>query len=76
MLDGLSINGVKPVDDRPSRNPRGGNRKYEQKFSMEEDGAEKESDKNKKQAPQTRPGKAKQPAPAANKKENSIDIVI
>ncbi|MBU0756053.1 MAG: hypothetical protein KJ645_12995 [Planctomycetes bacterium] len=76
MLDGLGINGIKPIDDNPSRNPNGKNRKYGQKFSIEEVGDEIELDKKKKRPLRKGSGRKKQPPPSPNQNNGGIDIVI
>lgn len=73
MLDGLGIQGVKPVDKDPSRHPNGKNQKNGQKFSLDGDAEEKKIDKKKK------PDHAKsrkKPASPSLRKDGKIDIVI
>ena len=73
MLDGLGIQGIKPVDKDPSRHPNGRNQKNGQKFSLEDDAEEKKIDKKKK--PRSAKSR-KKPASPPQRKNGKIDIVI
>jgi hypothetical protein len=76
MLDDLGIKGIRPIDDRPSKNGNPKKQGTHKRFTLEGENEEKDKEKNQKKQPrQSNPEKQDKPT-RSPKEGGGIDILV